>query len=60
MSYDPSLSRELARILWRQSVLARGGVSWLTLKTRALRGKEKALGPHLEAEFSEAEPSEVR
>lgn len=51
MSYDPSQSRELPRILWRQSVLTRGGSAWLTAKAKAVRGKERALGPHLEAEF---------
>ena len=43
-----SLARELARIRWRQAVLAApGGVDWLITTGRAVRWKETRLGPGL-------------
>jgi hypothetical protein len=49
--YNPAQRRELQRILWRQSVLARGGASWLAGKAEVLKFKEKLLGDTLEPEF---------
>lgn len=48
MSYDPSKSRELNRILWRQSLLDDAvGRAWLTEQAQKRpQPKERDLGPH--------------
>ena len=48
MSFDPSKSRELVRIHWRQSLRADPvGRAWLTERVaQKKRPKERDLGPH--------------
>ncbi len=48
MSFDPSKSRELVRILWLQTLLADPiGRAWLTERAaQKKRPKERDLGPH--------------
>ena len=48
MNYDPSKSRELQRILWRQSLLSDpAGLAWLMEQvSQRPQPKERDLGPH--------------